>query len=163
MEKEQFKLVTKTKKLSDEVKKHLSCNDIWLIENIGFPERMIGIPIIFAEPIVVKSNFIYVGYSMYNSVLQYGIDIKSKNIIIWNSENKTRFFINSTMNQFLFSSYSYETFIRRLIRKKSLGDYYPNYEIYAYLLRDLIFDIDNTAAEKGGWYDLITEMSMGAI
>jgi len=169
MEKEKFILKTKTIKLSDKIKTILDSDTSWLIENIGFPEKMIGILIIFIEPII-KNNYVIFGYSTYYNVIQYGIDINSRNIVIWNdNQKKASSFVNSSMKHFLSASYSYETFIRRLIAHKSLGAYYDNsdsggnFEKYACLLEDIIKDIDERAAKEGVWHSLIEEKKLGVI
>jgi hypothetical protein len=167
MEKERFLLVTKRIKLSDEIKLLLDKDDVWLIENIGFPNQMVGIPIIFIEPII-KDNLIILGHSISYKIIEYGIDINSKNIIIHNNKAKeTIVFVNTTMKHFLSSSYSYETFIRRLIELKSLGAYYDNsggnHEKYACLLEDIVKDIDERAVKEGVWYGLIGDMKLGVI
>jgi hypothetical protein len=153
-------------KLTEKLKNKLDEDLIYILENIGLPKKIVYSKIDFIEPIVESSIFLF-GVANHLSDMKFGIELNTGRIITYGAYEENNFYsiINSSLNKLLLCSFTYNFFIRRLISSESLGTYYDNnnYEKYANLLKEMIFDIDKEASEKGAWSSLISEMSMGAI
>lgn len=155
--------------LSQEIKKKLDESTIFTIEKIGLPKKIIyNEYLYFSEPYLKDKVHLVLGKIPNTNTEHYLIiNVKTKEVFHeWNYDNiQNLVFLNSSIEKSLMCRFAYDFFIRRLILSESLGAYYENsnYEKYASLLKEMIFDIDREAAEKGAWASLINEMSMGAI
>lgn len=161
-----FNIETHKIKLTEKIKKQLNSSLIYSIENIGLPNKIVYSKIDFTEPII-KESILFFGQSNHLLDIKFGIELKTNKIITYGLSNGNNLYsvVNSDLNKLLLCSFVYEFVIRRLIMLKSLGEYYENnnYEKYASLFKEMLFDIDTEACENGAWAGLITEMSMGAI
>lgn len=153
------------------IQEFLHEDDLFYLTNIGLPQRILSNKFIFLETAIFdkKKNLLILGSNTHVEDWKLKIDIK-KRTIFYSSENSDIFcFYNSSISNLLLCNFSYEFYIRRLINMESFGPYYDNtptggnFEKYSSLLKDLITDIDERAANEGAWHSLIEEMSMGVI
>ncbi|MDR7211945.1 hypothetical protein [Flavobacterium piscis] len=155
--------------LAENIKKILDENTIFIIEKIGLPKKIIYNEYLYlSEPYLKDKVYLVLGKIPNTNTEHYLIiNIETKEVFHeWNYDNiQNLVFLNSSIEKSLMCRFTYDFFIRRLILSESLGGYYDNcnYEKYASLLKEMIFDIDKEATEKGAWASLISEMSMGAI
>lgn len=149
---------------------------VFIVENIGIPIRIpamgIGNYSFDNVPFLLDENSVVIAVVKGEKKNHYLLlDTKNENILHqWNYDQEpNNIFINSSIEQLLLCTYSFDFVIKRLIEKKSLGPYYDNspkggnFEKYAELLKEMIFDIDERATSEGAWFSLIQEMSIGAI
>ncbi|KAF2326491.1 hypothetical protein [Flavobacterium ginsenosidimutans] len=162
----EFNVETHKIKLTGKIKNQLDKSLIYIIENIGLPKKIVYSKINFIDPIIEESIFCF-GEATHLSDMKFGIELRTNRIITYGGYRENSFYsiINSNLDKLLLCSFIYDFVIRRLILSESFGAYYENcnYEKYASLLKEMIFDIDKEAAEKGAWASLINEMSIGAI
>lgn len=157
-------------KLSDEIKKIIDSNTVFLIENVGIPKKIIYSEIEFIIP-CIESDYLKFGHANHLHEIQFGIELKSSRVISYGNFNNSNYYsvINENLQNLLVSSFCNDFFVRRLIHSEAFGPYYDNtpkggnFERYAGLLKDLISDIDERAANEGAWHSLIEEMSIGVI
>lgn len=152
----------------------LDTKTVFILENIGMPEKIAplgGIKFRILEvPYIQDGNLILGDVKGENNTHYLGMDLTMNNIYVeWNYDMAQKVFINTNIESLLLCNYSYYFFIHRLITSEALGVYYDNtskggnYDKYAYLLKSIIFDIDEDAAKKGIWSSLIQEMQLGVI
>lgn len=159
-------------KLSTKIKTIIDNDTVYILENVGIPNKITplgGIEYeILSNPYIKNDKELILGKTINtNTEHCFFLNIENNNIFHqWNYNNiPLNIFINSNIDKMLLCDFVYVALIRRLILSKSLGAYYDdaNYEKYANLLNEIIFDIDEEATKKGAWCSLIQEMSIGAI
>lgn len=163
-----FKNGTHKFTLSEEIKPLLSAKEIFILEQIGIPKRILYTDIICSE-VYVENNAIVFGIS--NSFpTKYGIELTSRNVFSYSINDYTeKLFINSNLESFVMSYFCLDFFVGKSIQSETLGAYYDkspeggNFEQYANLLEMLITDIDDRATKEGVWAFFIGEMKLGVI
>ena len=162
--------------IENNIREILDEKTIFLLEKYGIPKQIAPLGgteyEILKTPYLNKDGNVVLGIN-YSTNCEHYLIINTDSEQIyhqWNhNEIPNNIFINSSIEKMMFCDYSYTFFLRRLILAESLGSYYDNsskggnFEKYAGLLFDLIFDIDKAATEKGVWHSLINEMKLGVI
>lgn len=168
--------ITKYKKVLIDDKLNLNNRISFMLENIGIPINIpamgIGDYSFDNVPFLLNNYSVVLGFIESEPVNHFLLlNIENENIFHqWNyDEVPNKVFINSDFEKLLLCTNSYNFFLKRLIMSKSFGSYYDNtpqggnFKKYANLLKELILDIDERAANEGAWHSLIQEMSIGAI
>lgn len=159
-------------KVPDEIKSRLRKCDIIALTEIGLPKRILSNKFVYYETCFLLDNDLILGFN--EDVNEWILKINLNDFSIYYSgkgsfSEEVFAYYNSSVSNLILSLFSYHFFVCRLIDNKILGSYYDNtpqggnFEKYAELLKDLIFDIDERATREGVWCSLIQEMSMGVI
>jgi|GEM_PF-6086493 len=161
--------------LPDEVINVINSADLYCLEHIGLPNRILSNEFVFYnKPIFDQDqDCLLLGKNTHVSEWELKMNIINRSIFYSGKSSSLRTdvycYYNSNISKFLLCHFSYEFYVRRLIGSEALGPYYDNtpeggnFGKYAELLKGLIKDIDEQATKEGAWYALIEEMSLGVL
>jgi hypothetical protein len=158
-------------KVPEIIHEFLHKEDLFYLTEIGLPQRVLSNKFKLLETVTFdeQHNCLILGSNTHIEDWKLKLDINQRNIFYSSANNEILCFYNTSISKLLLCNFSYEFFIRRLIKAESFGAYYDNsstggnFEKYANVLKELIIGIDETAAKEGAWHSLIEEMSMGVI
>jgi hypothetical protein len=162
-------------KLSETIINKLDAETVFILEHIGIPNEITPIGGVDFKILLnpyINNDCLILGEVKGTNVTHYlTMNMANKYIFIeWGYDmTAPQVFINSDIKSMLLCEFSYNFFIRRLIKSKALGAYYDNssiggnFEKYACLLEDILKDIDERATKEGVWHSLIEEMKLGVI
>jgi hypothetical protein len=154
-------------KISDEIKSKLTKEDFITLTEIGLPSKILSNNFVYYEQIIQDDdNNLILGYSTHVNEWKLKISLNDFSIFYTGKGKLTSevfAFYNKSISKLLLCLFSYDFFLRRLIKSNLLGEYHINHEKYADLLFEIISDIDKVAADEGVWFYLIEEMRLGVI
>ena len=153
--------------VSEEIKKKLVREDFIALTEIGLPTKILSNSFIYNKQIIEdETGNLILGYNTHVNEWKLKINLIDFSVFYsgkGNLSDEVYSFYNSSIYKLILSLFIYDFFLKRLIMSNLLGEYHINYEKYADLLFELIFDIDKIAVVKGAWFSLIDEMKLGVI